>query len=86
MTTFPPNTFVMYGAAGTRHDIDFASMRDGESFTLPTYAAITSRSHHAGLVMTLMLDGAVRRTRDDIEQRVWRALGTRAGGEVEAAE
>ena len=85
-TTFPPNTFVMYDAAGTQHDIDFTSMRDGESITLPTYAAITSRSHHPGLVMTLMLDGAVRRTLDGIEQRVWRALGTRAGGDVAAAE
>jgi prepilin-type N-terminal cleavage/methylation domain-containing protein len=85
-TTFPPNTFVTYDAAGTRHDIDFTSMRDGESITLPTYAAITSRSHHPGLVMTLMLDASVRRTRDGIEQRVWRALGTRAGGESEAGE
>lgn len=81
-TTFTPNTFVPYDAGGFVHDIDFTSMRDGESIELPTYAAITARSYHSGLVNSLMMDGSVHSISDNIDFIVWRALGTRAGGEA----
>jgi len=81
-TTFPPNTFVAYTANGITQDIDFTSSRDGESITAPTYAAITSRSYHPGLVNVLLMDGSVRSIRDGIAPAIWRALGTRAGGET----
>ncbi len=81
-TTFTPNATVSYNAAGTPHDIDFTSMRDGESVTEPTYAAVTARSHHSGLVNVLLMDGSVRSVKNGIALQVWRALGTRAGGEV----
>lgn len=81
-TTFTPNTFVRYDAAGTIHDIDFTSMRDGESITLPTYGAITARSYHPGIVNVLMLDGSTRSVTNSIELPIWRGMGTRAGGEV----
>lgn len=81
-TTFPPNTFVAYDAGGTLFDIDFTSMRDGESIELPTYAAITARSYHSGIVNALLMDGSVRSVSNNIDFAVWRALGTRAGGEA----
>lgn len=57
-------------------------MRDGESITLPTYGAVTSRSYHPGGVNSLLLDGSVRFIKSTIALPVWRALGTRGGSEV----
>lgn len=81
-TTFPPNTFVPYTNAGQVFDIDLTSMRDGESITAPTYAAIIARSYHSGIVNVVLMDGSVRSVRNNIDQALWRALGTRAGGET----
>lgn len=81
-TTFTPNANVSYNAAGTPHNIDFTSMRDGESVTAPTYAAVTARSYHGGMVNVLLMDGSVRSVKDSVALQVWRALGTRAGNEV----
>jgi prepilin-type N-terminal cleavage/methylation domain-containing protein/prepilin-type processing-associated H-X9-DG protein len=39
-------------------------------------------SHHAGGVNILFCDGTVRFIKDAVSRDVWRALGTRAGGEV----
>lgn len=81
-TTFTPNTVVAYTSGGVTQDIDFTSSRDGESITAPTYAAITARSYHTGLVNILLMDGSVRSVSNGITLAVWRALGTRAGGET----
>ncbi len=81
-TTFPPNTVVAYTPGGVTQDIDFTSSRDGESITAPTYAAITARSYHPGLVNVMLMDGSVRAVRNGIAAATWRALGTRAGGET----
>lgn len=43
---------------------------------------IGSRSRHPGGVNTLMGDGSVRFTKDTIAIQAWRALSSRAGGEV----
>ncbi|MFM9066641.1 MAG: H-X9-DG-CTERM domain-containing protein, partial [Planctomycetota bacterium] len=43
---------------------------------------LTSRSHHVGIVQSLLMDGSVRSVSENIDLRVWRALGSRAGGEV----
>ena len=56
--------------------------RKGNSATLPTYAAITARSHHTQLVNAAMMDGSVRAVRETIALATWRALSTRQGGEV----
>lgn len=81
-TVLPPNTRVPLAVAGVVHDVDYNSRQEGNSATARTYAAITARSHHAGLVNTAMMDGSVRPVGDDVAPAVWRALGTRAGGEA----
>lgn len=85
-TTFPPNTNVPYTQDGITYDIDVTSMRDGESTTAPTYAAVTTRSYHSGVVNVLLMDSSVQGMSDNIDGRVWRALGTRAGGEAVSVE
>ena len=85
-TTLPPNTKVPYTSGGQVYDVDMTSMRDGESITQPTYAAITARSFHSGGVNALMMDGAVRFIKNSIALNVWRGVGTRAGGEVLSAD
>jgi hypothetical protein len=81
-TTFRPNTKVSHTENGTTYDIDYTSSEEGNSATLPTYSAVTSRSYHTGSVQSLLADGAVRSFSENIDQNVWRALGTRAGGEI----
>ena len=49
---------------------------------MKTFAAITSRSHHNGLVGVAMMDGSVSTIDDSIAADIWRAMSTRAGGEV----
>lgn len=82
-TVFTPNTVVPYEHAGRTYDIDFNSEKEGNSTTKATYAAITSRSYHAGgLVSVALMDGSTRSVSDGVELGVWRALGTIAGGEL----
>jgi prepilin-type N-terminal cleavage/methylation domain-containing protein/prepilin-type processing-associated H-X9-DG protein len=83
-TTFPPNANVPYSDGAGSYSIDVTSMRDGESTTLPTYAAVTARSFHAGAVNAAMMDGSVRVVVDSVDPLVWRAAGTRAGEEAAA--
>ena len=47
-----------------------------------TYAIVTSRSYHSGIVNTLQVDGSVHSISDSIDLSTWRALSTRAGGEL----
>ncbi len=81
-TTFSPNTRLAYSRDSKQVDIDFTSSREGNSTTAPTYAAVTSRSYHTGGVQVAFTDGSVRFLSDSIELAVWRAMGSRAGGEV----
>jgi prepilin-type N-terminal cleavage/methylation domain-containing protein/prepilin-type processing-associated H-X9-DG protein len=80
-TTFPPNTKVPYTNGGITYDVDLTSVRDGESTSAPTYAAVTARSYHPGAVNALMFDGAVKSVSESVALPVWRAAGTRASGE-----
>ncbi len=81
-TTFTPNTVVPHVVGGRAYDIDISSSREGRNTTDPTYAVITSRSHHTGVVNSLMMDGAVRTIDETIDLSIWQALGTRAGDEL----
>ena len=79
-TVFPPNTRVAYTSGGTTYDVDFITAT--EAALGDTYAAVTSRSYHTGGVNVLLMDASVRFVTNGISQATWRALGTRAGGEV----
>jgi prepilin-type N-terminal cleavage/methylation domain-containing protein/prepilin-type processing-associated H-X9-DG protein len=79
-TIFPPNTRVTYFSGGTTYDVDFVTATEGNLGD--TYAAVTSRSYHSGGVNVLLMDGSVRFVGNAISTTTWRALGTRAGGEV----
>lgn len=46
------------------------------------WGVVTARSLHPGGVNTLMADGSVRFVGDSTSRAVWRALGTRNGGEL----
>lgn len=81
-TTFGPNAMVPYTVSGVTYSIDITSMRDGESTTIPTYAAVTTRSFHTGTVNVMLMDGSVRSVSDNIDLNIWRGLGTRSTGEI----
>jgi len=69
-------------ATGT-FDVDYVSQPETKTLTSGcTFAAVTSRSYHPGLVNSLLLDGSVRQINSDIATPTWQSLGTRAGGEV----
>ena len=86
-TAFTPNTQVLYDDpdTGLTFDVDYNSWQEGklDGNDVPvTWAAVTSRSHHAGVVFAALVDGSVRAVDEGIERGVWRALGTRRGGEL----
>ena len=81
-TTFPPNTFVPYERDGATYDVDISSTREGVSPPGVTRAAVTSRSHHAGVVVAAFMDSSVHAIGGDIDASVWQALGSRAGNET----
>ncbi len=81
-TTLLPNAKVLVNIGGTEYDADFNSRQEGSSATLPTKAAITARSYHAGgIVNVALMDGSVRSIHQGVSLAIWRALGTRAGRE-----
>jgi len=56
---------------------------DGLSLNhLPPTGIVTARSWHYGGVNVVMADGSVRFVNEQVERHVWRALGTRNGGEL----
>jgi prepilin-type N-terminal cleavage/methylation domain-containing protein/prepilin-type processing-associated H-X9-DG protein len=81
---FPPNTFTPYFNAVDQltYDVDWVSGLDGSSSSAASYAAMTARSYHSCGVNALFLDGSVRFVSNTVEPETWRAMGTRAGGEV----
>ncbi len=82
-TTFQPNTNIVYATNGISYkNCDYNSQQEGNSTTRPSYAILTSRSHHPGVVQVNLLDGSVRTISSSIDLAIWRGLGTRAGGEV----
>jgi prepilin-type N-terminal cleavage/methylation domain-containing protein/prepilin-type processing-associated H-X9-DG protein len=85
-TIFTPNTVVSYVSGGTPYDVGFTSSRLGLTTSGRTYVAFTSRSYHTGGVNALLMDGSVRFVKGSLSQPIWRALGTRAGGEVVSAD
>jgi len=85
-TVFTPNTVVPCLQAGEEYDVDWTNQQEGKSATVPTYAAITARSHHPGVVNGLLMDGSVRSFAENIALDIWRATSTRGGGEIITTE
>ncbi len=83
---FTPNHPALCTESGEEYDVNWTSYREGKDLTKPTFAAVTSRSYHPGVVNSLLMDGSVRSVANDIQITVWRALATRAGGEVETLD
>lgn len=81
-STFVPNTKVLHQQDGVIYDIDVTSSREGRNQTDTTYGVITARSYHSGLVNAGLMDGSVQSISNNIDLITWRALNTRAGGEV----
>ncbi len=84
-TTFTPNTRALYThSSGVVYDMSFSGTREAQlnSTNTTTRAAITSRSHHTGIVNSLLVDGGVRSISNNINLATWRNLGQRADGNV----
>jgi len=82
-TTLNPNAKVSCVVGGvTYNECDYNSWQEGNLPATPSYAAILSRSYHVGCVNSVMADGAVKTISENIDLNTWRALSTRAGGEV----
>ena len=81
-TVFTPNTVVPHTSGGTEYDVDYTSCREEKTgCTGPTYAAVTSRSHHVGMIHSLLADGAVKAISDNIDAGTWARLGARDDGQ-----
>lgn len=80
-TVFGPQKKVPYvDAGGKEYDVDFTNCREEKGCTGSTYAAVTSRSHHTGMVHSLLMDGSVRGITESIDLGTWQALGGRNDG------
>jgi prepilin-type processing-associated H-X9-DG protein len=53
---------------------------------MPIEGRVGARSDHAGRVHVAFADGSARGVRDQIQNSVWKSIGTIAGGEVVAAD
>lgn len=81
-TTFAPNQRVLFTQNSKVYDVDFNSRREGRSLTQPSYAAVTSRSHHGSGVQSGFVDGSVHFISNSIDLTAWRAMGSRHGSET----
>ncbi|MBX7166029.1 MAG: DUF1559 domain-containing protein [Pirellulales bacterium] len=81
-TVFSPNQKVLYQHSTGQYDVDWINSTEAKTLTIPTYAAVTARSYHEGVVHGLLMDGSVRVYTDGTDIFLWRALSTRAGAEV----
>ena len=85
-TALTPNSEVLVEHDGREYDVDWTNQQEGKSDEIPTFAAVTSRSHHRNIVNVVMMDGSVHTIHDEIDLEVWRALSTRNGQEVVPAD
>jgi len=82
-TTLPPNSEVIVPTpGGSNFEGDYTSCREDKSCAGNTFAAVTSRSWHIGVVQSLLTDGSVRSISENIDLGTWRNLGARNDGNV----
>ena len=80
--TFSPNTQVSCTESNVLFDVDWTNQQEGKSSNNVTFAAVTARSYHTGLVHTAMVDGSVHTITNGIDLAIWQAMATRAGSET----
>lgn len=82
--TMPPNGENGYTYQGSIVSADYNSWQEGLNGNSgkPTYAMVTARSSHSGLINVAMADGSVQSVPDEVDLGVWRAMATRNGDEV----
>jgi prepilin-type N-terminal cleavage/methylation domain-containing protein len=87
---FTPNAQVSCVQGGVTYDVDWTSYREGQTPSppsgIPTFAAVTARSYHPGVVNVVLMDGSTRPVRNEVAIDVWRAAATRAGGETDGVD
>ena len=76
-TVFTPNSQILCEQDGKKYDVDWTNQQEGKSATISTYASVTSRSFHPGIVNVCLMDGMVQPIADKIDLNVWRAMSTR---------
>ena len=83
-TAMAPNAETFTMIEGERVVADYNSWQEGKDggSGQPTYAIVTSRSDHPGGINVARLDASVGQVSESIDLQTWRALSTRAGGEV----
>ncbi|MBI3468699.1 MAG: hypothetical protein HY000_37325 [Planctomycetes bacterium] len=85
-TAFAPNSQIACMVGGRAYDVDFTNQQEGKSLTVRTYAAVTARSYHPGIVNAVLMDGSVRAIGSTVSLPVWRALSTRASRDIVPTE
>lgn len=80
--TLAPNSEVLVAGGDREDEGDYTSCREDAGCTGPTYAAVTARSWHVGIVNSLLMDGSVRSISENIDLGTWRNLGQRNDGNV----
>ena len=84
-TTMNPNASTSCSDGTTTYEAcDFNSWQEGKDGIMgsASYAIITSRSHHSGVVQVALVDGSCRSISENIDRSIWRGLGTRGGSEI----
>ncbi|MCR9199872.1 MAG: DUF1559 domain-containing protein [Planctomycetaceae bacterium] len=81
-TTLPPNSVVIVPTQERPGVGDYTSCREDKSCSGPTYAAITARSYHTGIVQVVLMDGSTHSISNNIDLGVYRNLGARDDGNV----
>lgn len=79
--TLPPNSFVVI-PGGVNDEGDYNSCREDQTCNAPTYAAVTSRSWHTGIVNSGLMDGSVRSISENVDLSTWRNLAQRDDGNI----
>ena len=81
-TTLPPNSDVIVSGQESVGLGDYTSCREDKTCTGPTFAAVTARSYHTGVVQVVLMDGSTRSVSENLDLGVWRNLGARNDGNV----
>lgn len=85
-TVYAPNSFVAFQYGERLYDIDYNSWQEGRTDFRVSYAAVTARAYHPGIVNALLMDGSVQVISDLIDLTSFRAMGTISGQELAPLE